>query len=188
FSLARAVRENAASLLLLSGQRSLLSVLRDALPVYAELVPGRDDRGLLRWARGEGIACVATNDVHFVHREGHRLPHTLRALAWTEGPRSSETRVSRTTFSSWKRSPHARRGSVGADRAPRASWPTSWASRTSIPCATTSSSSASSRRSARTRPTSTSISRGTSAIRSSSTSYRKMARPCARRWSRTTSG
>src|SRR5439155_23358403 len=81
FSLARAVRENAASLLLLSGQRSLLSVLRDALPVYAELVPGRDDRGLLGWARGEGIACVATNDVHFVHREGHRLHHTLRAIA-----------------------------------------------------------------------------------------------------------
>ena len=27
-----------------------------------------------------GIPCVATNDVHFVHREGHRLHHVLRAI------------------------------------------------------------------------------------------------------------
>jgi DNA-directed DNA polymerase III PolC len=81
FSLASAVRRHAASLVLLSAQRGLLSALRDALPVHAELVQGREDRALLAWARAEGIPCVATNDVHFIHRAGHRLHHTLRAIA-----------------------------------------------------------------------------------------------------------
>ncbi|HMI32363.1 MAG TPA: DNA polymerase III subunit alpha [Candidatus Limnocylindrales bacterium] len=81
FSLATAVRRHAASLVLLSAQRGLLSALRDALPVHAELVQGREDRALLAWARAEGIPCVATNDVHFIHRAGHRLHHTLRAIA-----------------------------------------------------------------------------------------------------------
>src|SRR5215831_3507089 len=49
-------------------------------PVYAELIPGRDDRALRSWARSEGIPCVATNAVHFVHREGHRLHQILRAI------------------------------------------------------------------------------------------------------------
>ncbi|HYR52237.1 MAG TPA: DNA polymerase III subunit alpha [Candidatus Dormibacteraeota bacterium] len=81
FSLEHAVREHASSLVLLSEQRPLLSALRDALPVYAELVPGRDDRPLLHWARKQELACVATNDVHFVDRAHHRLHHTLRAIA-----------------------------------------------------------------------------------------------------------
>ena len=81
FSLERAVHEHAASLVLLSEQRPLLSALRDALPVYAELVPGRGDRPLLHWAREQEVPCVAANDVHFVHRAHHRLHHTLRAIA-----------------------------------------------------------------------------------------------------------
>ncbi len=81
FSLEGAVRANAASLVLLSGQRALLTALRETLPVYAELVPGRGDRPLLHWARHEGIAPVAANDVHFVHRARHRIHHTLRAIA-----------------------------------------------------------------------------------------------------------
>ncbi len=81
FSLARAVRDHPASLVLLSGQQDLLLALRETLPVYAELVPGRDDRALRAWARGHEIPCVATNDVHFVQRERHRIHHTLRAIA-----------------------------------------------------------------------------------------------------------
>ncbi len=81
FSLVGAVRANASSLVLLSAERHVLSELRGALPVYAELVPGRADRPLLAWARAEGIACVATNDVHFVDRARHRIHHTLRAIA-----------------------------------------------------------------------------------------------------------
>ena len=81
FSLERAVRENAASLMLLSEQPSLLSALRETLPVHAELVSGRGDRPLLGWARRQGIPAVATNDVHFVHRARHRIHHTLRAIA-----------------------------------------------------------------------------------------------------------
>ena len=81
FSLEQAVRKNASSLVLLSEQRHLLASLRDALPVYAELVPGRGDRPLLHWATAEGIPTVAANDVHFVHRAGHRVHHTLRAIA-----------------------------------------------------------------------------------------------------------
>lgn len=81
FSLERAVRENAASLVLLSAQRPLLAALRDALPVHAELVPGREDRALLQWARASGIPAVAANDVHFIHRARHRIHHTLRAIA-----------------------------------------------------------------------------------------------------------
>jgi error-prone DNA polymerase len=81
FSLQRAVRENAASLVLLSAQRDLLRGLRETLPVFAELVPGRGDRETLHWARAEGIASVATNDVYFVHPARHRIHHTLRAIA-----------------------------------------------------------------------------------------------------------
>ena len=81
FALAAAVRANAPGLVLLSEQRPLLLALRDALPVHAELVAGRGDRALRQWARAQEIPCVATNDVHFVRREGHRLHHTLRAIA-----------------------------------------------------------------------------------------------------------
>jgi error-prone DNA polymerase len=81
FTLERAVRENSASLVLLSPQPSLLSALRETLPVHAELVTGRGDRPLLAWARERGIPAVATNDVHFVHRARHRIHHTLRAIA-----------------------------------------------------------------------------------------------------------
>src|SRR6267378_136916 len=76
----RNFRAHAEGLVLLSEDRALLTALREALPVYAELVPGRGDRALRQWARAEGIPCVATNDVHFVHREGHRLHHVLRAI------------------------------------------------------------------------------------------------------------
>lgn len=81
FTLDAAVRQNAASLVLLSAQRDLLTGLRDTLPVYAEVVPGREDRPFLHWAREEGIPPVAANDVHFVHRARHRIHHTLRAIA-----------------------------------------------------------------------------------------------------------
>jgi error-prone DNA polymerase len=80
FSLAASVRAHAEGLVLLSEGRGLLASLRDALPVYAELVPGRGDRALRQWARANDISCVATNDVHFVHREEHRLHHVLRAI------------------------------------------------------------------------------------------------------------
>jgi error-prone DNA polymerase len=80
FSLERAVRRRPGGLILLSEDRALLAALRDALPVYAELVPGRGDRPLRDWARGRGIATVATNDVHFVRPEGRRLHHVLRAI------------------------------------------------------------------------------------------------------------
>ena len=80
FSLAASTRAHAEGLVLLSEDRALLTALRDALPVYAELVPGRGDRALRQWARAEEIPRVATNDVHFVHREGHRLHHVLRAI------------------------------------------------------------------------------------------------------------
>ena len=80
FSLAASTRAHAAGLVLLSEDRGLLTTLRDALPTYAELVPGRGDRALRQWARAEAIPCVATNDAHFVHREGHRLHHVLRAI------------------------------------------------------------------------------------------------------------
>ena len=80
FSLAASTRAHAAGLVLLSEDRALLTALRDALPTYAELVPGRGDRALRQWARAEAIPCVATNDAHFVHREGHRIHHVLRAI------------------------------------------------------------------------------------------------------------
>ncbi len=80
FSLTASVRAHAEGLVLLSENRAHLATLRDALPVNAELVPGRGDRALRQWARAEGIPCVATNDVHFVHREGHRLHQVLRAI------------------------------------------------------------------------------------------------------------
>ncbi len=80
FSLERAVRRHADGLVLLSENRALLDSLRDALPVHAELVPGRGDRALREWARVRGIPCVATNDVHFVTRESHRLHRILRAI------------------------------------------------------------------------------------------------------------
>jgi len=81
FSLTASVRAHAEGLRLLSEHPGTLAGLRDALPVYAELVPGRGDRGLLRWARAQGIEAVAANDVHFVAREEHPLHHTLRAIA-----------------------------------------------------------------------------------------------------------
>jgi len=80
FTLGGAIRAHANGLRLLSENRALLSELRDALPVYAELIPGRDDRALRGWARAEGIACVATNAVHFLRPEGHRLHQILRAI------------------------------------------------------------------------------------------------------------
>jgi error-prone DNA polymerase len=80
FSLPASARAHAAGLVLLSEDRALLAGLRDALPVYAELVPGRADRPLLRWARAAGVPAVATNDVHFIHPEGCGLHRTLRAI------------------------------------------------------------------------------------------------------------
>ncbi len=80
FALVASTRANAEGLVLLSENRAHLTALGDALPVYAELVPGRGDRALRQWARAEGIPCVATNNVHFVHREGHRLHQVLRAI------------------------------------------------------------------------------------------------------------
>ena len=80
FEIARAVRARPQGLTMLTEDPHLLEQLRDALPVYAELIPGRDDRGLRRWARERDIPCVAANDVHFVRREGHRLHHVLRAI------------------------------------------------------------------------------------------------------------
>ncbi|HEY7727769.1 MAG TPA: DNA polymerase III subunit alpha, partial [Candidatus Eisenbacteria bacterium] len=80
FSLPSAVHAHPDDLVLLSEDRALLAALRDSLPVYAELVPGRGDRPLLHWARGEAIPAVATNDVHFIHPEGWRLHRTLRAI------------------------------------------------------------------------------------------------------------
>ena len=81
FTIERAVREHAAGLVLLAEEPALLQALRDALSVYAELVPGRGDRPLLRWARTAGVPVVATNDVHFIHSEGWGLHRTLRAIA-----------------------------------------------------------------------------------------------------------
>lgn len=80
FTLERAVRRHAEGLVLLSENRALLESLREALPVYAELVPGRGDRALREWARRCVIPCVATNDVHFVAPESHRLHRILRAI------------------------------------------------------------------------------------------------------------
>ena len=80
FSLAAAVRRHARGLILLSENEALLESLRDALPVYAELVPGRGDRALRAWARRQGIPCVGTNDVHFVRPESRRLHQILRAI------------------------------------------------------------------------------------------------------------
>ena len=80
FTLERAVRRHAEGLVLLSEDRALLESLRDSLPVYAELVPGRGDRPLRAWARRQGIPCVATNDVHFVRPESRRLHQILRAI------------------------------------------------------------------------------------------------------------
>jgi DNA-directed DNA polymerase III PolC len=80
FSIESAVRRHAEGLILLSENRELLASLRDALPSYAELVPGRGDRPLRAWARAQGIPCVATNDVHFVHPGSRRLHQILRAI------------------------------------------------------------------------------------------------------------
>lgn len=80
FTIVESVRAHPGGLTLLSEDRSVLSQLRDSLPVCAELVPGRGERPLRQWARAEGIPCVATNDVHFVHPEGHRLHQILRAI------------------------------------------------------------------------------------------------------------
>lgn len=80
FSIAASVRRHAADLVLLSEDRALLEAVRDALPVYAELVPGRGDRPLRAWARSRGIPCVATNDVHFTRPESRRLHQILRAI------------------------------------------------------------------------------------------------------------
>src|SRR6185503_4546440 len=80
FTLTRSVRARPGGLTLLSEDAAVLVELRDAVPVYAELVPGRGERPLRQWARAEGIPCAATNDVHFVHPEGHRLHQVLRAI------------------------------------------------------------------------------------------------------------
>ncbi|HEX7078366.1 MAG TPA: DNA polymerase III subunit alpha [Candidatus Eisenbacteria bacterium] len=80
FSLERAVGRRPDGLVMLSEDRALLDALRDRLPVYAELVPGRGDRALRDWARARGIETVATNDVHFVAPEGRRLHRVLRAI------------------------------------------------------------------------------------------------------------
>jgi error-prone DNA polymerase len=80
FTIARSVRQHGAGLALLSEDRALLVALRGALPVHAELVPGRGDRALRQWARAADIPCVATNAVHFVHPEGHRVHQVLRAI------------------------------------------------------------------------------------------------------------
>lgn len=80
FSIAGAVRRHAEGLVLLTEDRSLLEALRDALPVYAELVPGRGDRPLRSWARAREIPCAATNDVHFTRPESRRLHQILRAI------------------------------------------------------------------------------------------------------------
>jgi len=80
FTLERAVRRHAEGLVLLSEDRALVEALRDALPVYAELVPGRGDRPLRAWAKRHGVPCAATNDVHFVRPESRRLHQVLRAI------------------------------------------------------------------------------------------------------------
>src|SRR5262249_7272293 len=80
FTLAGAIRAHPGGLRVLSEDRALLSDLRDALPLPAEPVPRRDGRALRALARPEGIACVATNAVHFVRPEGHRLHRILRAI------------------------------------------------------------------------------------------------------------
>src|SRR5262245_30297388 len=80
FAITRSVSRHAAGLTLLSEDRTTLAALRDALPVYAELVPGRGDRALRHWARETDLPCVATNAGHFVHPEGHRIHQVLRAI------------------------------------------------------------------------------------------------------------
>ena len=80
FTVAGAVRAHPEGLTLLSEDKTLLAALRETLPVFAELIPGRGDRPLRQWARARGLACVATNAVHFVHPEGHRLHQVLRAI------------------------------------------------------------------------------------------------------------
>jgi error-prone DNA polymerase len=80
FSLAAAIRAHAPGLVVIAEDGTLLDAVRDVAPVYAELVPGRGDRPFRAWARGRGIPCVATNDVHFVRPEARRLHHALRAI------------------------------------------------------------------------------------------------------------
>ena len=80
FTVVKSVQSHADGLTLLSEDRNVLAALRDALPVHAELVPGRVDRALRQWARAAEIPCVAANDVHFVHAEGHRIHQVLRAI------------------------------------------------------------------------------------------------------------
>ena len=83
FSLVNTISRNAAGLIVLCDNISMLDILgRRMIPgsLFVEVSPGPRRRQLLQYARCSKIAPVATNRVHFLNQDDHQLHRLLRAI------------------------------------------------------------------------------------------------------------
>ncbi|MCH7494606.1 MAG: DNA polymerase III subunit alpha [Candidatus Marinimicrobia bacterium] len=83
FSLTNHLQRDRQGLIVLAGSISLLDELagtNGTSDLYAELSPLTERRSLLHFSRKAGIPVVATNAVHFILPEKHKLHRLLRAI------------------------------------------------------------------------------------------------------------
>jgi len=83
FSMTHAISRNSAGLIVLSDSLALLPLLKQRISpenLYVELQPGPERMKLLQYARENGLAPVATNNVHSVDAEGFKRHYVLRAI------------------------------------------------------------------------------------------------------------
>ena len=80
FVLSDALIAKPDGLTVLSDTILLLNKTRGRVDLYAELIGCRPNRAVLDFVRATGIPPVATNGVHFLHPQEHRLHALLRAI------------------------------------------------------------------------------------------------------------
>ena len=80
FVLSDCLGEHGEGIVVLSDTVALLRKLKGQDDLYVELMGGRANRGLLDFARREGLPPVATNGVFFLDSQEHALHALLRAI------------------------------------------------------------------------------------------------------------
>lgn len=80
FSLVGSLPDQSPDIVLLSADPDLIRNVRNRVRCFLEVIPGRSDRQAILAAKELGVPPLATNAVHFAHREDYPLHRLVRAI------------------------------------------------------------------------------------------------------------